>query len=1401
MGALTRAKDWASTSLGDPSVWPQSLKTTISILLHSKFPMFLFWGPELIQFYNDAYRPSLGNAGKHPAALGQPGHECWTEIWPTIKPIIDQVLSGGASTYGEDQLIPIYRNGKLEDVYWTFGHSPVFDDDGNIGGVLVVCTENTNKIEDLKRIRHSEALQKFTIDAAELATWDLDPDTNTFFGSERVQQLFGIENYKAIDLNVAMEAIVPEFRQTFTEAMQTALKPGNDGKFEVEYEVINLLTGVKRNVLAKGKAMFNHEGKATKFSGIIQDITERKKAEDALRISEQKFRNTVQQAPIAICVLKGNDFIVETANKAYLTLVDKSETELLGLPLLDALPEVRDVIEPMLTITMDTGEAYSAQALKVFLQRYGTISPFYFDILYHPLKDDGAITTGIMVVVSEVTTQVQARLKLEESEKQFRSLVLQSPIAMCIFKGPEFTIEIANEALLKPIWRKKLSDVQGKNLLDVFPELKDQKFPRLLAEVFINGLTYQENEAPAKIVSDDGERNFYFDFVYAPIFDDNHIIDRIMATVTDVTEKVEARQLVREAAERLELATEGTQLATWDLNLLTNSLIHSPRMAIIFGLDPSQQLSLERAKEMIHPDDLDNKVIPAYYHSLAKGDFYFEARIIHADTTVHWIRTSGKPIFDALRQPVRMLGTMMDITEQKESELLINEQKTQLEIVLDASDLGTWQLDFVTGKLDYSPRLLEIVGPEGTDVLYKADFLSKLDAADRLTRDLAVEKALITGDLHYVVQYRNDDQLQWIEANGKVLYDVDKKPFKMIGTLRDLTEEKLYQQKVEESEQRFRTVADTAPVLIWTSDISMLCNFFNKAWLEFRGKTIGEEYGNGWASGVHPNDLERCIAIYESNFSARTEFYMEYRLQRFDGEYRWISDNGVPRFANNGDFEGYIGACMDIHDRIIFEEKLKESENRLRIAAFSGELGTWDFKPETGSIFCDNAMKELLRVTDTDPLSLALLSSKINPDDRSMVKKMLQNAMNPDVDKNLDVEFRVINEPGYSLRWIHAKGKVFFNSERQPFRFSGTALDVTEKKVALEDLRYNEQKYRFLANAMPQLVWTGGADGVLDYFNEAVYDYTGLSQEKIAELGWLEIVHPDERQDNIEKWMLSIKTGEPFILEHRFRRADGIYRWQLSRATAQKDAQGNIKMWVGTSTDIDDLKRHEQQKNDFIKMANHELKTPVTTIKGYVQLLLKAHVTGPDKLLSNSLITIDKQVGKLTNLVSDLLDVTKIERGSLPLKKELISIKGLVEETINDMGAAAQSHEIVFNAGAEILIYADKDRISQVLINLFTNATKYSPGADEIIVQLTRMEQEVVISVRDFGIGIAARDQEKIFERFYRVSGKDEKTFPGFGIGLFIVNEIIQLHKGKIWVESEKDKGSTFYFSLPFANC
>jgi signal transduction histidine kinase len=274
MGRLTREFDWEKTTLGTPDNWSQSLLTTVSIVLNSRFPMFLWWGPSLIQFYNDAYRPSLGQDGKHPTALGQKAEECWPEIWTVIKPLIDQVMHGGESTWSEDQLIPIYRNNKLENVYWTFSYSRVNDETGEPAGVLVICNETTDKVNSYNNVKNAKQDLEFAIEAAELGTWDLNPVTNYFIGNDRLKEWFGLPFTDSIDLELAISAIVEEDRPRVIEAIQKAIAPGSDGNYNIVYTVKNLKDQILRVIEAKGKAVFDDEGNAYRFSGILEEVTE-----------------------------------------------------------------------------------------------------------------------------------------------------------------------------------------------------------------------------------------------------------------------------------------------------------------------------------------------------------------------------------------------------------------------------------------------------------------------------------------------------------------------------------------------------------------------------------------------------------------------------------------------------------------------------------------------------------------------------------------------------------------------------------------------------------------------------------------------------------------------------------------------------------------------------------------------------------------------------------------------------------------------------------------------------------------------------------------------------------------------------------------------------------------------
>jgi PAS domain S-box-containing protein len=989
--------------------------------------------------------------------------------------------------------------------------------------------------------------------------------------------------------------------------------------------------------------------------------------------SEERFREIVRQAPLGITILHGPDFIVEMANKAYLEIVDKTESEFVGKPLFDSLPDAKKEVEQLLSNVLLTGIPYYGYEFPVTLKRHYRKETAYFNFVYHPIKESNGSFSGIIAVATDVTPTVKAKHLIADSERQFRHMVIQSPIPMTILRGKEHLVETANKAMFEDIWRKTEEEVTGKPLLAIFPELKDQKYADLLNEVYTTGKTFNEKEAVAYLRTEKGTRTLYLDYEYAPLFETDNTISGIIVTISDVTGKVEARKIIEQSEQR------------------NRSLIESAPFPI--GVYIGREMRIQMLNQAI-------------------------------------VKVWGK-------------GTVKDIIG-----------RTYAEVLPELKGQGIYeQLDSVyTTGIPFHAHNQRV--------------------------DLMINNNLIPHYFNY---------------SFTPLFDSEGKVYGVMNTAAEVTDLVLAKEKIEESEKRFRNVANSAPVFIWLAGTDGLRNFFNTAWLNFTGRTMEQETGEGWAAGVHPDDLEKCMDLYFTSFEKKEEYYMVYRLRRHDGEYRWISARGVPRFTSNNTFEGYIGACMDIHEQVIAQKKLKEDEERLNIIVAASDLGTWELNLKTMEVIYSDRYMEMFGYDKKVRLSHKELLTHLHPDDLPTRTAALKAAVSNGV---LYYESRIIWKDK-SVHWVENKGKVFYDEENNPQKIIGTTRDTTEEKNYAQQLLDREQKFRLLADSMPQFVWTGDAEGNLNYFSKAVEDYSGLTTAQLQKDGLLQIVHPDDREENIKAWKYAVASGTDFIFEHRFGRADGEYRWQLSRAIPQKDAAGNIQMWVGTSTDIQDMKEQEQLKDYFISMASHELKTPITSIKGYVQILQSTYQKSEDPFLKSSLKIIDKQIVTLTNLISDLLDLSKIKSGNLYLNKENFEITEMIQEVINEITHINPDYSIGFSLSIPATVHADRGRIAQVLINLLTNAVKYSPHSRKVMIENYVEGNLLTVVVEDSGIGISKNDQEKIFERFYRVEGKNEKTFPGFGIGLFISAEIINRHNGTIGVSSEPGKGSKFYFSIP----
>lgn len=366
-------------------------------------------------------------------------------------------------------------------------------------------------------------------------------------------------------------------------------------------------------------------------------------------------------------------------------------------------------------------------------------------------------------------------------------------------------------------------------------------------------------------------------------------------------------------------------------------------------------------------------------------------------------------------------------------------------------------------------------------------------------------------------------------------------------------------------------------------------------------------------------------------------------------------------------------------------------------------------------------------------------------------------------------------------------------------KFSARLNNDLESKVKerTKELLKSREHFKFLADTIPVIIWTALPNGEYDYFNKQWYNYTGKTFDESKGKGWQSVIHPEDLKTSVTAWNRSVQSGEPFKTEDRKLSTDGEYRWHLEHALPFKDDEGNIIAWFGVCTDIEEQKRDMKKKDEFIIMASHELKTPVTSLKAFTQLLSMMQSGNGSNVATGMLEKMDRQINKLTSLITDLLDASKANTGKLNFHIENFDFNELVKEVVEEMQRTSLTHTLQLQLAQTQIINGDRNRVAQVIINLLSNAIKYSPHAEKVLITSSTGSKDVRLCVQDFGIGIPESQHSKLFTRFFRVTNKKTDTYPGLGLGLYICNEIIKRHAGTIDFKSEDGKGSTFCFSLP----
>lgn len=374
----------------------------------------------------------------------------------------------------------------------------------------------------------------------------------------------------------------------------------------------------------------------------------------------------------------------------------------------------------------------------------------------------------------------------------------------------------------------------------------------------------------------------------------------------------------------------------------------------------------------------------------------------------------------------------------------------------------------------------------------------------------------------------------------------------------------------------------------------------------------------------------------------------------------------------------------------------------------------------------------------------------------------------------------------------------------------GTVLDLTEEKEAAEKLIAAQtelsqvKEFVFLADSVPQLVWTTKPDGGVDYLNQNWYNYTGQKPEQSKEWGWAPVIHPDDIDRTIETWSRCVKEEVPYQIEYRLKKSDGSYRWFLGKGAPMKNEVGKIIKWFGTCTDIHDLKAYEEvlvKKNEeltktnkdldnFVYTASHDLKAPIVNLEGLITLVKKKVSSKIQEDEKHLLTLMETSINKFKNTIHDLTEITKINK-KINEDIQLVFFNEVLEDVKEDLSSFIQETGTEFKSDFQVPdIYFSKLNFKSVVYNLISNAIKYrSPDRTPVIeIQTFKEENFCVLCIKDNGLGFDIRQKEKIFSMFRRLHSHVEGT----GLGLYIVKRLVEDAGGKVEVDSIINEGSEF---------
>ena len=1141
--------------------------------------------------------------------------------------------------------------------------------------------------------------------------------------------------------------------------------------------------------------------------------------------SAERLQQILAGVPAIVAVVEGPEHRFTFTNAAYDALT--ASRAQLGQPVLECFPEL---LEQNLLAPLDhvyrTGLTVTDQdaALRLRDQATGQLRTHYLDCIYQPLHDATGVVTGVMSFATDVTAQVLARQRAtaEQVRTSVADLRLRLRRQAKVLPFITFVTDaLGRTTYMSPQWYQYTGLPPDSDWAEV-----DAQWPHILHpddqaraqhEIAASIKSPRLGRVEVRLRGADGQYRWFITEAVPECDSAGHLLRR-NGYMLDVHE-------LRETQRHLETKNR----------LLSQILTQAPAYIAAFE-GPEHRYTFFNsgyARGLGHHPCLGEALASLQPGIVAQGYLALLDRVYRtgepftgqempallnpddAPNNEHYFNFSFLPMHGPDGSINGVLTFAIDVSERvlarrQAQELAheVNQRDEQLRAITQAMPVFLANFN-QNGTLTYlNPYFYEYTGRDPAEPAESG--LACLPPDDLAAVQVLALAAMRAGEPWEATFRcrRHDGKLRWVQTRTQPYLGTDGQ---LAGFSAATTEVHELHERTEElarSREDFAALADNIAQLAWIADPSGHVFWYNQRWYDYTGLTAEQMGGGGWQQ-VHDPALRDVVnARYLAALRSEQPWEDTFPLRRHDGEFCWFLSRARPIRDADGRVVRWFGTNTDITALRQLQQKLAESEEEQRIQAESIPQQVWTAGPDGTVDFYNHRTAAYLGVAMEENGAVHWLES-VHPDDRPLMQERWQAALA--TQRYYEAEFRLRRYDG-EYHWFLAQAQARCDASGRLLKWYGTNTDVHQLRLLQEQVLHSQARFKQLLETLPQLAWTARPDGGVNYCNQRWYDYSGLRFEDLKDWGWESVVHPDDQPEALRQWQHSLATG--IMLEHemRWRRHDGAYRWFLVRAEALRDPQGNISTWVGANTDVHDLqevrqkletnnarlRRTNEDLDNFVYTASHDLKQPIHNMAGiFTELTRTANFRDPEAM--KLVDYFERALARIFSTIDDLGAIVQVQRLEQEVPAEPIDLAPLVNEILVGLhDQLTQSAALVECDFATYPVVAFvRPNLNSVFHNLLSNSLRYASPARPPRIRLSSapdlMTGRPILTVQDNGLGIdLARYGSEMFHLFRRFHSHVDGT----GMGLYLVNRIVQNHGGRIEVSSTVDEGTTFRLYL-----